>query len=136
MPKRFHLKRRRLVEAVLPNYELLPRPLQPRLVAMAYACLGELTAAQIAKKVGVSRRQFFNWVSAFKKGGVNKLLARRHGGGAPARVRGAVLKEFRAGLKAGRWKRAKEIQQWLLREHQVKLSLKGVYYWRRKLRGA
>jgi transposase len=99
------------------------------------ACNGRYAAAQIAKEVGVSRRQFFNWVNLFKKRGVDGLRPRPHGGGAPPRVRGGVLKGFRAGLKTGRWKRAKEIQQWLLSEHQVKLSLKGVYYWRRKLSG-
>lgn len=52
-----------------------------------------------------------------------------------AGVQGKVLEEFQAGLKAGRWKRAKEIQQWLRSQHQVKLGLKGVYYWLGKLGG-
>ena len=50
-------------------------------------------------------------------------------------VQGKVLAEFQAGLKVGQWKRAKEIQQWLRSEHQVKLGLKGVYYWLGKLGG-
>jgi transposase len=102
---------------------------------MRLAASGQLTAAQIAEQLGISRRQFFNWVSALKAGGVEGLLAREHGGGRTPRVQGKLLEEFQAGLKAGRWKRAKEIQQWLQSQHDVKLGLKGVYYWLGKLGG-
>jgi putative transposase len=40
---------------------------------------------------------------------------------------------LQAGLQVGRWKRAKEIQQWLAQRHQKKLGLTGVYYWLGKL---
>ena len=40
-----------------------------------------------------------------------------------------MLEELQAGLKSGRWKRAKEIQQWLASQHRKELTLKGVYYW-------
>ncbi|HVY70630.1 MAG TPA: hypothetical protein VHH73_11930 [Verrucomicrobiae bacterium] len=66
-------------------------------------------------------------MEALKTGGVTALLAREHGGGAKPRVSGQALAELQAGLQAGRWKRAKEIQQWLRGQHQVKLGLKGVY---------
>jgi len=46
-----------------------------------------------------------------------------------------LLTELQAGLKAGQWKRAKEIQQWLRQQHQVQLGLKGVYFWLGKLGG-
>ena len=91
--------------------------------------------AQIAEQVGISRRQFFNWIGELKAGGVSQLLAREHRGGPLPQVQGQVLEEFQAGLKAGRWKRAKEIQHWLRSRHQVKLGLKGVYYWLGKLGG-
>ena len=136
MPKRFHLNRPDLaktVAAALPTCNDVTD--QQRLLAMRLASSGQLTAAQIAEQVGISRRQFFNWVSALNTGGVEELLARAHGGGAPPRVRGRVLEEFQAGLKAGQWKRAKEIQQWLRREHQIELGLKGVYSWLGKLGG-
>jgi transposase len=136
MPKGFHLNRPDLATTVanaLPACNDVTN--QQRLLAMRLASSGQLTAAQIAEQVGISRRQFFNWVSALKTGGVDELLAREHGGGAPPRVQGKVLEEFQAGLKAGQWKRAKEIQQWLRRQHQIKLGLKGVYYWLGKLGG-
>jgi len=94
-----------------------------------------MTAAQIAEQLGVSRRQFFNWVNALQAGGVAALLKREHGGGAPARIQGQLQEQLLAGLRKGQWKRAKEIQAWLKREHQTSLSLKGVYYWLGKLGG-
>jgi putative transposase len=136
MPKRFHLKQpdqaKALTEALATCQDTTD---QQRLLAMRLAAGGQLTADQIAEHVGISRRQFFNWVSALKKGGVEGLLAREHGGGAAPQVKGKVLEEFQAGLKVGQWKRAKEIQQWLQSQHQVKLGLKGVYYWLGKLGG-
>lgn len=136
MPKRFHLNRpdrAKEVIAALADCEDVSD--QQRLLAMRLACGGQLTAAQIAEQVGISRRQFFNWVELLKAEGVAGLLANRHRGGPPPKVTGPVLAAFQAGLKAGRWKRAKEIQHWLRSEHAVKLGLKGVYYWLGKLGG-
>jgi transposase len=136
MPKRFHLKRPDLAKAITERLSTCQEVRdQERLLAMRLAASGQLTAAQIAEQLGISRRQFFNWVSALKAGGVEGLLAREHGGGPAPRVQGQALAEFQAGLAAGRWKRAKEIQQWLHDRHEVKLGLKGVYYWLGKLGG-
>ena len=136
MPKRFHLNRpelaREIANALASCTDVIS---QQRLLAMRLACSGQLTAAQIAEQVGISRRQFFNWIGALKEGGVAGLLAREHRGGPAPQVQGNILAEFQAGLKTGRWKRAKEIQQWLRSQHQVKLGLKGVYYWLGKLGG-
>jgi transposase len=102
---------------------------------MRLAASGQLTAAQIAEQVGISRRQFFHWVNALKAGGIEGLLKRAHGGGVAPQVGGKVLTELQAGLKEGRWKRAKEIQHWLQQRHRKKLTIKGVYYWLGKLGG-
>jgi hypothetical protein len=40
---------------------------------------------------------------------------------------------LQAGLQAGRWKRAKEIQSWLRQRHEKRLTIKGVYYWAGKI---
>jgi transposase len=136
MPKRFHLKRPELAVAVTTALAGV-KDVQShrRLLAMRLAASGEFTAAQIAEQIGVSRRQFFHWVNALKRGGVEQLLEREHGGGQPAQVKPKVLQELQAGLQAGRWKRAKEIQQWLGQCHETRLSVKGVYYWLGKLGG-
>jgi transposase len=136
MPKRFHLKQPDHAKAVVDALATCQDTSdQQRLLAMRLAASGQLTAVQIAEQLGISRRQFFNWVSALKEGGVQGLLRRKHGGGPAPVVQGKVLSEFQAGLKVGQWKRAKEIQQWLQTRHEVKLGLKGVYYWLGKLGG-
>ena len=136
MPKRFHLERPDLAEAVSAALaHCQDVKVQQRLLAMRLAASGQMTAAQIAAQLGISRRQFFNWVKALKSGGVAALLAREHGGGAPARIQGPIREQLLAGLQKGQWKRAKEIQAWLKAEHQTKISLKGVYYWLGKLGG-
>jgi transposase len=136
MPKRFQLNRPDLAKDVTDRLATCTEVVaQQRLLAMRLACSGQLTAAQIAEQVGISRRQFFNWIDTLKAGGVAELLAKEHRGGSAPQVQGKVLAEFQAGLQTGRWKRAKEIQQWLRSQHQVKLSLKGVYYWLGKLGG-
>jgi len=136
MPKRFHLNRPDLAQALstaLAGCKEVKD--QQRLLAMRMAGSGQFTAAQIAEHLGISRRQFFNWVDALKEGGIAQLLERQHGGGAKAQVQGKALEELLAGLKAGRWKRAKEIQRWLNNQHQVQMALPGIYYWLGKLGG-
>jgi transposase len=136
MPKRFHLKRPDLALAVAAALEDCHEVRShQRLLALRLAASGQFTAAQIAEQIGISRRQFFHWVNALKAGGVERLLEREHGGGQPAQIQGRVLQELQAGLQAGRWKRAKEIQAWLRQRHEKRLTVKGVYYWLGKLGG-
>ncbi len=136
MPKRIHLNQPELAQAVVAALETCQDVKDhQRLLAMRMAASGEFTAAQISEQLEVSRRQFFNWLTALKKGGVAGLLKRRHGGGVEPTVRGKILEEFQKGLRQGQWKRAKEIQQWLAREHQVRMATTGVYYWLGKLGG-
>ena len=136
MPKRYHLHQPDLAQGVVEALRgCRDVKSQQRLLAMRLAASGQFTAAQIAEQIGISRRQFFHWVSALKEGGVDRLLEREHGGGRKPQVTGNVLEQLQAGLREGRWKRAKEIQQWLRQQHQTKVSLKGVYYWLGKLGG-
>ncbi len=136
MPKRYHLNRPDLAQAVAVELRTCRDvKSQQRLLAARLAASGQFTADQIAEQLGISRRRFFDWMSALKAGGIAGLLERRHGGGAAPQVQGEALKELLAGLPSGRWKRAKEIQHWLRKEHGVGLKLPGVYYWLGKLGG-
>ena len=95
----------------------------------ASGCQWSTHRLQIAEQLGVQPAAIFNWVNALKEGGVEGLLAREHGGGSAPRVQGRILAEFQAGLKAGQWKRAKEIQRWLEpASGEGEVGLKGVYY--------
>ena len=105
-----------------------------RLIALRMAATGEFTAARIARQVGICPRQVHNWLSVFAARGIERYLERKHGGGRSARLRGKILEEFRTGLQEGRWKRAREIQEWLQQRHHVSLGLSGVYFWLGRLR--
>ena len=136
MPKRYHLNRPDLAQAVAHELRTCQDVRsQQRLLAARLAASGQMTAAQIAEQLGISRRRFFDWMNALKAGGLARLLERQHGGGAVPQVQGAALKELQEGLRSGRWKRAKEIQHWLRERHAVGLKLPGVYYWLGKLGG-
>jgi transposase len=136
MPKRYRLNRPDLAQAVAVELKACRDvKSQQRLLAARLAASGQFTADQIAEQLGISRRRFFDWMNALKAGGTAALLERKHGGGAVPQVQGEVLKELLIGLQAGCWKRAKEIQHWLRKEHGVGLKLPGVYYWLGKLGG-
>ena len=136
MPKRYHLNRPDLAQAVADELRTCQDVKnQQRLLAARLAASGQLTAAQIAEQLGIGRRRFFDWMNALKAGGLAGLLERQHGGGAVPQVQGEALKELQAGLQSGRWKRAKEIQHWLRERHTIRLKLAGVYYWLGKLGG-
>ena len=136
MPKRIHLHRPDLAEAVASALETCQDVKDhQRLLAMRMAASGQFTAAQIAEQLEISRRQFFNWLALIKDRGLAGLLERKHRGGTPPSVQGKTLEEFKEGLQQGRWKRAKEIQRWLSSQHKVTLALPGVYYWLGKLGG-
>jgi transposase len=136
MPKRYHLNRPDLAQAVAAELRgCKDAKGQQRLLAARMAASGQFTAAQIAEQIGISRRRFFDWMNALKAGGLAGLLQRQHGGGAVAQVQAVALTELKAGLAQGRWKRAKEMQQWLRERHAVRLKLTGIYYWLGKLGG-
>ena len=136
MPKRYHLNRPDLAQAVAVELKMCRDvKSQRRLLAARLGASGQFTADQIAEELGISRRRFFDWMNALKVGGIAGLLEQKHGGGAVPQVRGQALQELLAGLQSGRWKRAKEIQHWLRAEHGVGLKLPGVYYWLGKLGG-
>jgi len=76
MPKRYHLKRPDLAGAVSKALkECKEVRAHQRLLAARLAASGQMTAAQIAEQIGISRRRFFDWMNALKSGGVKALLA-------------------------------------------------------------
>lgn len=98
MPKRFHLnepERAKAVAEALATCQNISD--QQRLLAMRLAASGRLTAAQIAEQLGISRRQFFNWVKALKEGGVEGLLAREHGVEARPECKARFWQSFKPG---------------------------------------
>src|ERR1039458_581614 len=93
VPKRFYYNRPELEQAAAIALRTCVRTKDhQRLIAMRLAASGQCTAAEIAKYVQISRRQFFLWVAVFKKHGLDGLLERKHGGGAPSKLSNMVKK--------------------------------------------
>lgn len=107
-----------------------PLPIQKRrrLVAMKLVLEGKGTAAEIAKKVGGSRAQFFNW----KKQSMKKLLHIGRGGGRKSRLSPAIQEEIKRRIKKD--ETPAEIQFWLNgKEVGINIKTGGVYYHMKRL---
>lgn len=64
MPKRYHLNRPGLAQAVAVELHTCQDvKSQQRRLAARLAASGQLTAAQIAEQLGISRRRFFDWIA-------------------------------------------------------------------------
>jgi len=105
---------------------------QERLLAVRMAHQGRFRVSDIALALGRSERCIRHWLKKYRRGGLEALLRRSNGHRHPSvdeNVQASLVEK----LKQGCWKTAKDIKAWLLKEHDIKLSLSGVYYWLRKL---
>lgn len=101
-------------------------------VLMAYE---KDTIHHIGTTLRRGRATIARWLKAYREGGVSQLLQRKHGGRS-ASLSKADQDALIEKLKSGKWKRAKDIQDWLLEELGVELKLSAVYYWLHQLRGS
>ena len=108
---------------------------QQRLRAMSMAAQGRWSLQQIADAVGAGRSTVGGWLKIIREKNLSTLLQWKPGQGAPASLSKEVQKALCQELVEGQWRRARDIQQWLLREHQAKMGLGGVYYWLKKAGG-
>lgn len=106
-----------------------------RAQAIRLAAGGNYSLAEIGKIVGRSRATVIRWVSWFRIGGVDVLLKESEKGHRQASLNASQLVQIQQGLSEGRWNRAKEIQRWLKEQHQIRMGIKGVYYWLGKCAG-
>ncbi len=110
--------------------------IQQRLLAIRLALMGNHTSGEIAKLMKISRSNLWEWVWKFKEHGVEGLMVNKWDRcGRNPKVEEKIQKELMEGLKEGKWKRAKEIQNWLKSKQEVSISLSGIYYWLGKLGG-
>lgn len=105
-----------------------------RLLAIRLAQQGTYTLQEIGQMLGRGRATIARWVKAFRQGGIELLVTRRHKG-RRGRVPESLQQELLEGLRQGRWKGARAIQTWLA-EQGVSLTRRGVYYWLSKLKGS
>ena len=105
-----------------------------RLLAIQMAQQGGWHIADIAKTLDPGHATIERWIRAYRQSGIDGLLKKKHHTRKP-RLSPDDIDALSQGLLSGRFKRAKEIRQWLKKERGIKMTLSGVYYWLNKLTG-
>jgi len=107
--------------------ETQPEWARRRLLVLRLIAQHELSAAQIAEAVGVSRATVFNYLDTAQTDGVAALLERGHSGGPAATLAGDDHTAFVEQLRLGKFRRAKEAQAWIKQRTKKTLALSSVY---------
>jgi transposase len=104
-------------------------PTRERLLAVQMALQGQHSLQEIATAIGRARSTIQQWLSAYRSGGVEKLLydARHDNPGRPSELSGLAEAQLREGLKSGRWRNVPQIQRWLQQAHGIGLALSSLY---------
>jgi transposase len=106
-----------------------------RLQAMQMASQGRWTLQQIGDAVGAGRSTVAAWLKLLRTQGFDALLQWKEGQGAPSKLSAEIQAAIHAGLAAGRWRRARDLQLWLQEEHGIEMGLSGAYYYLGKAGG-
>ena len=98
------------------------------------AATGKHTLEDLARLTGRSRSTLQNWLTKFRRGGINELLTRDAAPGKVTPLVGEeVQAELREGLKRRRWTTAQQVADWLTQRHGIKRTRKSIYYWLHKI---
>jgi transposase len=99
-----------------------------RLLAIKWGLEGGVTLEQVADRLGRARSCIQCWYDCFRQRGLEGLLRRDKAPGRQSRLSPELQTRLRQQLKAGRFRRAADVRQWLKAEGGVELGLKSVYY--------
>jgi transposase len=103
-----------------------------RLLAIKWGLEGGVTLEQVADRLGRARSCIQRWYDRFRYRGLASLLRRDQAPGRPNRLSPELRARLRQQLKAGRFRRAADVRQWLKAEAGVELGLKSVHDHRKK----
>jgi transposase len=99
-----------------------------RLLAIKWGLEGGVTLEQVADRLGRARSCIQGWYDRFGQRGLESLLQRDKALGRQSRLSPELKARLRQQLKAGHFRRAADVCQWLKAEGGVELGLKSVYY--------
>jgi len=95
----------------------------------------EHSYAEVAEIVGRHPSRVKEWAKQFRAGGIEQLLTRGNGGGRKALMPENVAEALTEKLREGAFRTARQIEQWLEQEHQLKYGEGSIYYVLGKLGG-
>ena len=95
----------------------------------------DLTYAEVAEIVGRHPSRVKEWAKQFRAGGIEQLLVRGNGGGRKPLMSEAVSEALTQKLREGRFRTARQVEQWLKEEHQLEYGKGSIYYVLGKLGG-
>ena len=106
-----------------------------RLLTLKLLLQTENTYKEVAAIVGRADSRVREWTRLYREGGVEGLLTRGNGGGRKGRTTPEIKEAIIEKLREGQFRTAKQFKKWLEEEHDLSLSVKGVYYQLGKLGG-
>jgi len=106
-----------------------------RLLALQMAQQGTWILADIGKALNKGRATIGRWLKAYRENGIDDMLKKGHGGREP-QLNDDDIEALRAVLHDGKFKTAKAIRHWLEHERGIMMSIWGVYYWLKKVKGS
>lgn len=108
-----------------------------RMQVVLWATSGQHSLAALAALANRARSTIQIWLADFTEGGLDRLLEREAGPGKPSPVaKPKVQEQMQEGLKAGKWRTAGQVADWLRETHGIKRAAKSLYYWLGKVGGA
>ena len=120
------------------NDEYCCRLLSPYITAGVLSGLQRVqhTLGEIAELVGYARSGVQQFLERFGTSDFEALLAPKKAPGKESPLQAVAVQEaIREGLRAGRWRTAPQLAQWLQAEHGIKRASESLYYWLGKLAG-
>ena len=136
MPKKLKVEGPATPEQVIEARKKYTNPhQQERLLAVQMGQQGGWRIADIAKALGRGHATIERWLKTYREGGLANLLLRRQRTRRP-RLNAEDIEALNEGLRAGHFKRAKEVGKWLKQKRGISMTTWGVYYWLKKVKAS
>lgn len=102
---------------------------QPRIRMLRLLKAGQITSLRASTPLlGYSLSQLYRWWTAYRQGGLARLLATHPRPGAPAKLTPAAWMGLEAELRAGRIATLRDAQHYLQQQWTIRYSLNGIWY--------
>lgn len=102
---------------------------QPRIRMLRLLKAGQITSLRASTSLlGYSLSQLYRWWTAYRQGGLARLLEVHPRPGAPAKLTPAAWTGLEAEMRAGHIATLRDAQHYLLEQWGIRYSLNGIWY--------